>query len=34
LLPAHFNELKFETTLSAESLEMLEAFILFRSQQR
>jgi DNA-binding transcriptional regulator YhcF (GntR family) len=34
LLPAHFKELKFETTLSAESLEMLEAFILFRSHQR
>jgi GntR family transcriptional regulator len=34
LLPAHLTELKFDTTLSVESLEMLEAFILFRSQQR
>jgi GntR family transcriptional regulator len=29
LLPAHTEELRFESTLSGESLEMLEAFILF-----
>lgn len=34
LLPAHLTELKFDTTLSAETLEMLEAFILFRTHAR
>lgn len=31
-LPSHFNELRIERTLSNESLEMLEAFLLFRSR--
>lgn len=31
-LPPHFNELRIERTLSNESLEMLEAFLLFRSR--
>ena len=31
-LPAHHRELKVDTTLSDESLEMLEAFLLFRSR--
>ena len=34
LLPAHFTELKFDSTLSRESLEMLEAVMLFRTQVR
>jgi hypothetical protein len=32
LLPSRIRELKFDTTLSGESLEMLEACILLRSQ--
>ena len=31
-LPTHCNELKIDSTLAVESLEMLEAFILFRSR--
>ena len=34
LLPAHFKELKFDSTLSRESIEMLEAVMLFGPQRR
>lgn len=32
LLPPHCNELKMDSTLSEDSLEMLEAYLLFRSR--